>query len=75
MEYDSIMVYILFIGIPALALIWFLVSLILCLRAPKNSQKREDLKTMAMIAGILTGLLALTVLGLSIAALFAQSGA
>ena len=75
MEFDSVMVYVLFIGIPAMALIWFVTSLILTLTAPKRSRKRDDFKTMAMISGILTGLLLFTVLGLVIAALFAKNGA
>ena len=75
MEFDSVMVYILFMGIPAMVLIWFAVSLILTLTAPKNSRKREDFKTMAMISGILAGLLTLTVVGLVIAALIAKNGA
>ena len=75
MEFDTIMVYILFMVIPAMALIWFLVSLIICLTSPKNSKRRDDFQTMATIAGILTGLLLLTVVGLVIAALFAKNGA
>ena len=56
-EVNDLLVYALFIGVPILSIIWFIVSLILYRTAKKNSQKKSDYQVMMVISGILTVLL------------------
>ena len=71
-NFDNIVVYILYFGLPALSVIWFIVSLILYLTAPKKSKKRDDMKVVTVISGILAFMLVGAFVMLMVAALIAM---
>lgn len=53
-----------FFGVPAAMLIWFMVSLILMLKTPKeNTEKRRRRKIMTIVSGVIAGILVLVIGG------------
>ena len=53
----------LFFGIPAAAVVWFIVSLILFLGTPKESEKRKKRKLSLILSAIIAGIFVLIVAG------------
>lgn len=60
-----------FLGVPTAIIIWFIVSLILYIRTPKNSEKYKTRKLLLILSLVATGLLVLAVLALMILMLLA----
>lgn len=54
---ESIFYLALFLIVPAAAIVWFVISLVLLVRTPKNDTKRRPRKVMAVISGAVTALI------------------
>lgn len=46
-----------FLIVPTAAIVWFVISLVLLVRTPKNNTKRRPRKVMAVISGTITALI------------------
>ncbi len=53
---ETIIYLALFVLVPTAAVVWFVLSLVRCVKAPKTDPKRRSLGTMALISGIVMGL-------------------
>ena len=63
---NTILCFLLFIGIPAGIIIFFIVSLIMLKKTPKDSEKHKKIKTGFIISSILMGILITAVTSLFI---------
>ncbi|MDE6501697.1 MAG: hypothetical protein K2L10_06400 [Ruminococcus sp.] len=55
--FETIISCLLFIGIPAGIIIFFIVSLILLKKTPKDSEKYKSRKTVFIVSSVLAGIL------------------
>lgn len=70
----SIIIYLIFFGIPIGALIWFIVSLILFFRTDKSNAKlRKKRLILLIISAVTAGILVLSVASIMIMLMFAIS--
>mgnify|MGYP001138420268 FL=1 len=70
----SIIIYLIFFGIPIGALIWFIVSLILFFRTDKSNAKlRKKRLILLIISAVTAGVLVLSVASIMIMLMFAIS--
>ena len=70
----SIIIYLIFFGIPIGALIWFIVSLILFFRTDKSNAKlRKERLILLIISAVTAGVLVLSVASIMIMLMFAIS--
>ena len=61
---QAILVYAIVFGPPAASLIWFVTSLILFCKTPKESEKRHKRKTMLIVSGIVAAFFLIIIVGL-----------
>ena len=65
MDFAEIFYTTLFFGVPAAMVIWFIVSLIIMLKTPKeNIEKRRKRKIMTIVSGVIAGVNVLVIGGL-----------
>lgn len=70
----SIIIYLIFFGIPIGALIWFIVSLILFFKTDKSNAKlRKKRLILLIISAVTAGILVLSVASIMIMLMFAIS--
>lgn len=69
--FSEVILPILFFGIPAASLVWFIVSLIAFLATPKDSEKKKHRKLLLIISAIIAGIFALIIAGFWILLLIA----
>lgn len=62
----DILFYTFFFGIPAVALIWFVISLITFCRTDKSSSERKPRKALLIVSGCVAGVLVLALISFAI---------
>lgn len=64
--FETIIPCLLFIGIPVGIIIFFIVSLFMVIKTPKDSENYKKRKTVFIVSAVLTGILVTAVVGLFI---------
>jgi len=64
--FETIISCLLFIGIPAGIIIFFIVSLVMWRKTPKDSEKYKKRKTVFIVSAVLAGILLIAVVALFI---------
>ena len=62
---ESVFYLILFLVVPTAAVVWFMVSLVRFVRTPKSDPKRRSRGSMALVSGIVMGLVITAVIAIT----------
>lgn len=66
----EVLIYFIYFGIPAAAVIWFVISLILFLRTDKSNPKRQTRKILVIVSACVAGFLVAALILLMILVMF-----